>query len=95
MLEFFERGFMATMGVFSMTRERSQELVDELVKRGEIGRDESKQMVDRLVHRGQEEQERLRTLVRQEVQAAIKELDLPSKSDLQTLNDKLDQLLNK
>jgi polyhydroxyalkanoate synthesis regulator phasin len=95
MLEFFERGFLATVGVFTMTKERSQELVDEMIRRGELNRDESKQMVDKLVRRGQEEQEKLRQLVRQEVSVAIRELNLATKEDVEALKEKLDKLLSK
>ncbi len=95
MLEFFERGFMATMGAVSLTREKTQEMVDDLVRRGEISKDEGKQLVDRMVRKGQEEQESFRKMVRQEVQVMLKELDLPDKQEIESLKEKIDTLTRK
>jgi polyhydroxyalkanoate synthesis regulator phasin len=92
MSNFFERGFLATVGLLSLSREKSQELVDELVKRGDINRDEGRHLVERLVSRGLEEQETLRKLVRNEVQAVLSEFNLATRSDLQSLEAKIDAL---
>ncbi len=95
MFDFFERGFLATVGALSLSREKIQETVDQLVARGELNLDESKQLVDKLVKRGQEERETLRGLVHQEVQKVIGEMDLTSHKDFEVLNQKLDALLKK
>ncbi len=95
MFDFLERGFLATVGVFSLSRDKIQETVDGLVARGELNLDEGKQLVDKLVKRGQEERETMRGLVRQEVQKVIGELDLASRKDIQALNEKLDAVLKK
>lgn len=95
MFDFFERGFLATVGVLSVSREKIQEIVDQLVARGELDRNEGKQLVERMVKRGQEERETMRGLVRQEVQKVVGELDMVSRKDFQVLNDKLDALLKK
>ncbi len=95
MLDFFERGFLATVGVLSLSREKVQEMVDQMVSRGELNLDEGKQLVDRMVKRGQEERESMRGLVRQEVQKVVGDLDVASRKDIQALNDKLDALLKK
>lgn len=95
MFDFFERGFLATVGVLSVSREKVQEIVDQMVARGDLNLDEGKQLVDKMVKRGQEERETMRGLVRQEVQKVVGELDMVSRKDFQVLNDKLDALLKK
>ena len=95
MLDFLERGFLATVGALSISREKIQEMVDQLVERGELTRDEGKQLVDKLIKRGQEERETMGNLVRQEVQKVVGELDIATRKDLQALNKKLDALLKK
>ncbi len=94
-LDFLERGFLATVGVLSVSREKAQEIVDQMVERGELNFDEGKQLVDKMVKRGQEERDTVRRLVHQEVQKAVGELELVSRKDVQVLNDKLDVLLKK
>ncbi len=95
MFDFLERGFLATVGVLSVSREKVQEIVDQMVARGDLNLDEGKQLVDKMVKRGQEERETMRGLVRQEVQKVVGELDMASRKDFQVLNDKLDALLKK
>ncbi len=95
MFEFFERGFLATVGVLSVSKEKVQEIVDQMVARGELNLDEGKQLVEKMVKRGQEERETMRGLVHQEVQKVVGELDVVSRKDFQVLNEKLDALLKK
>lgn len=95
MLDLFERGFLATLGMLSLSRERVQELVDQMVERGELKREDSKQMVDKLVKRGQEEQNAVQKLVRQEVHKAMQDMDLVTRQDVLDLNARLDLLLKK
>lgn len=95
MFDFFERGFLATVGVLSMSREKTQEFVDELVKRGDINREEGRQLVEQMVRRGQEEQENIRKLTRQEVHNVLRDLNLVTQEDIQQLNEKMDALLKK
>ncbi len=95
MFDFLERGFLATVGVLSLSREKIQEIVDQAVARGDLNMDEGRQLVDKMVKRGQEERETMRGLVRQEVQKVVGELDLISRKDFQVLNSKLDALLKK
>jgi len=45
----FERSVLAGIGVLSMTHEKAQKIVDELIRRGEVQKDEAKDWVDSLV----------------------------------------------
>ena len=94
MFEFFERGFLATVGVLSMSREKTQEMVDELIKRGDLNREEGTSLVDKIIQRGQEEQDTVRKLVRQEFNSVLTELDLPTKENFSELSKKIDRILD-
>ncbi len=95
MRELMERGILASVGIMSLTREKAQTVVDELVKRGEVKRDESKGLVDRLVERGDEERGNFRKMVREELGKVAHELNLATRDDLQALEKKVDALLQK
>jgi polyhydroxyalkanoate synthesis regulator phasin len=92
MKNLIERSILAGIGLFSQTREKSQEYVDKLVKDGEVRRDESKDLVDRLVKRGEEEREAVHKIVRDEISAVMDELDLVTKKDIQKLTNKINTL---
>ncbi len=93
MANFFERGFLATVGLVSLTQERSQALVEEMVRRGEVSREESKRVVDELFKRGQEERRNLHEMVREEVNKVLAEKDVAAKDDLDKLMEKIDILV--
>ena len=95
MRDLLEKGFLIGVGVLTLTRERAQAIVDELVKRGEARREEARDLVDRLVKRGEEERAGLRKLVRTEVEGAIAEMNLATKKNLEALSRKIDELAEK
>jgi polyhydroxyalkanoate synthesis regulator phasin len=87
-----ERSVLAGIGVLSMTHEKAQKIVDELIQRGEVQKDEAKDWVERLVQRGDEERQSLRKLIHDEVKSSLDELGLATKQDLQDLASKIETL---
>jgi polyhydroxyalkanoate synthesis regulator phasin len=88
----FERSVLAGIGVLSMTHEKAQKIVDELIRRGEVQKDEAKDWVDSLVQRGDEERQSLRKLIRDEVKSTLDELGLATKQELQDLASRMEDL---
>ena len=95
MRDIIERGLLASLGILSLTREKAQGVVDELVKRGEVRRDDSKGLVDRLVQRGEEERGSFRKLIHEEMAKVAHELNLVTRADLQALEKKIEALTQK
>ncbi|MCS7300962.1 MAG: hypothetical protein NZ556_05340 [Fimbriimonadales bacterium] len=93
--ELLEQGMLMGLGAVSLTRETAQNLVDEMVKRGQAQREEASEMVEQLLKRGEKERNALRRLIREEVQEVLKELQLPTHADMRTLERKLDAILQK
>ena len=83
-----EKGFLAGIGLLSMTREKAQKVIDELTHEGELQKNEVKEWVDQLSTRGEEERQALRKLVRDEVKKVLDEMGLATKEDIQKLLDK-------
>jgi len=84
-----ERGFLAGLGLLSMTHEKAHQIVDELVKKGEVRRNEIESLIEDLVRRGEEERQAMRKLVREEVANVVGELGLATKEDIQALKDEI------
>ncbi|MER3402468.1 MAG: hypothetical protein C4336_01185 [Armatimonadota bacterium] len=93
--EMLEQGLLLGLGAVSLTRETAQNLVDEMVKKGQAQREEAEEMIDRLVKRGEKERNALRKLIREELQAVLKELQLPTHAELHQIEKKLDTILQK
>lgn len=86
----FEKGFLAGIGLLSMTREKAEKIIDELSHEGELQKNEVKQWVDQLSDRGEEERQALRKLVRDELKKVLDEMGLATKEDIQKLREKQD-----
>jgi len=88
----FERSFLAGIGLLSMTHEKAQKIVDELIQRGEVQRGDAKEWVERLVQRGDEERQAIHKLIHDEVRSALDELGVATKQDVQDLVARIDAL---
>ncbi len=90
MTSLFEKGFLVGMGLLSMTREKAQQVIEELSHEGEVQKGEMKQWVDQLSSRGEEERQALRKLIRDEVKKVLDETGVATKEDIQKLLEKKD-----
>lgn len=88
MTTLLEKGFLAGIGLLSMTREKAQNIFDELSHEGELQKNEVKQWVDQLSDRGEEERQALRKLIRDEMKKVLDDLGLATKEDIQKLLEK-------
>jgi polyhydroxyalkanoate synthesis regulator phasin len=83
-----EKGFLAGIGLLSMTREKAQKIIDDLSHEGELQKSEVKQWVDQLSDRGEEERQALRKLIRDEMKKVMDDMGLATKEDIQKLLEK-------
>lgn len=88
MTTLLEKGFLAGIGLLSMTHEKAQEIFEELTDKGEFQKGEAKQWIDQLSARGEEERQTLRKLVREEMKKVLDEMGLATKEDIQKLLEK-------
>ena len=91
MTNVFEKGLLAGIGLLSMTREKAQDIIEELTHEGELQKSEAKQWVDQLSDRGEEERQALRKLIRDEMKKVLDEMGLVTKEDLREMLKKQDQ----
>jgi polyhydroxyalkanoate synthesis regulator phasin len=90
MKSLLEKGFLAGIGLLSMTREKAEKVMDELSHEGELQKSEVKQWVDKLSDRGEEERNALRKLIRDEMKKVLDEIGLVTKEDIEKLLEKRD-----
>jgi len=90
MKSLLEKGFLAGIGLLSMTREKAEKVIDELSREGELQTSEVKQWVDQLSDRGEEERQALRKLIRDELKKVLDDMGLATKEDIQKLMEKQD-----
>ena len=89
MKDFLQRAWLFGAGVFDFTKEKVEDLVQEMVRRGEISQQESPETVKDLLGRAQEVQAALVERVKAMVNKALAEAKPALAADLEALEKRL------
>ncbi len=89
MINLLQRTLTAGVGVLSLTREKLEKAMNELVEKGEVTKEEAREFVKELVEKGEQEREALRNTVRNEVEKIRGSMGLVSRDDLSQLEERL------
>ncbi|MEL1135504.1 phasin family protein [Desulfitobacterium sp. THU1] len=92
MKELLKKGLALGLGFAVVSKEQIEKTIDELVKKGELSANESKELVNELIEKGKEQQSEVNTKLKEQVQQILSELNLPSKADIERLENRLTQL---
>lgn len=87
MLNSFEKSINLGLGLLVYSREKVEELVEELVSKGEVAKKDARQFAGELVKRGEEQREELKKLIQNEVIIALDHVNVAKKDDLITQNE--------
>lgn len=79
-------------GAAVLTRDKAQEFVDELIKRGEAAKEESGTLVDELLRRGQKQRETMQDMVKEQVNERVSRINLATRDDLARLERRIQEL---
>lgn len=83
----FEKSISLGLGLLIYSREKLEELVEELVSKGEVTKKDARRFAGELVQRGEEQREELKKLVQSEVKKVLDQVNLARKEDLVTKDE--------
>lgn len=83
------------LGLFSVTREKAEKLIDELMEKGEMNSEEGRQLLEDLIKRGEEEKEAIRNLIKDEVGGLKSDLTSITRTELENLKARIEELEKK
>jgi polyhydroxyalkanoate synthesis regulator phasin len=92
MLDFIRKTYLFGLGLTTATREKIEEIVDELVRRGEVAEKDRPHVLEDLLKRAREEQHKLSASVKETVRSAIGELGIPSRRAFDELARRVEEL---
>jgi polyhydroxyalkanoate synthesis regulator phasin len=92
MTNFFEKSINLGLGLFVYSREKVEEMVEELVSKGEIAKKDARQFAGELVKKGEEQREELKKLIKDEVTETLNLMNVAKKEDLVT-KDEINQIV--
>lgn len=95
MFDLIRKTILAGIGAATLTKEKVEGLVDELIQRGEVASEERPKVVQELLTKAEEAKKEWQEKVEQAVKDTVKRLGIPAKADLDALDRKMDELAAK
>ncbi|MEN6314422.1 MAG: hypothetical protein ABFD25_09270 [Clostridiaceae bacterium] len=87
MLNSLEKSINLGLGLVVYSREKIEELVEELVSKGEVAKKDARQFAGELVQKGEEQREELKKLIQSEVTKALENVNIARKEDIVTKDE--------
>jgi poly(hydroxyalkanoate) granule-associated protein len=94
MFETLDKMMLAGLGAISMTRERAEKIFDDYVSRGKAEKENRTGFVKAVMDAADKNREELEKLISKQVRETVEHLNLPTKDDLERLEQKIDKLSN-
>ncbi len=82
-------------GALIMTKENVEELMDEMVKKGEIKKDEAKAQVKEVFNKILSSKKEIESKLEEIVEKVLHKLDIPTRNELQQMQKKLEEIVKK
>jgi len=92
MMDFVKKTYLAGLGLASLTGEKIEEIVEELVKKGEVAEQDRKKLIEELIAKGREQREQLSETVKDSVQKVVNELKVPRRDQYEELLKRVEEL---
>jgi polyhydroxyalkanoate synthesis regulator phasin len=94
MFDLLKKTYLFGLGLVSLTKEKAEELVDDMIKRGEVAEKDRGKVIEDMLNRVQEEQEKLFKTVRDYVKKVVHDMGLPTRDEFLELQKRVDELEN-
>jgi polyhydroxyalkanoate synthesis regulator phasin len=89
MSDIIKKVFLAGLGAATLTREKAEEIIEDLVKKGELKREEKPGVLDDLLKATEKRKDEMQNFVKEEVQKVLKTLNITTKEDIDSLEKRL------
>jgi len=91
-MDFFKKSVLFGLGVFDLTREKAEKIVDEMIKRGEMSQSDKAKAVKELLKGHDERMKKLKTKIDESVEKVTAKVKGKEKEELAKLHQKIDEL---
>lgn len=95
MKDLINKGLAFGLGLAVVSKEQIEKLVDELVKKGEVSAAESKELIRELFEKGEVEKKEMNARIHEQLEKFLKDINIPTKADLERLEQRVQDLENK
>jgi polyhydroxyalkanoate synthesis repressor PhaR len=91
-VDFFKKSVLFGLGVFDLTKEKAEKLVDEMIKRGEMSQSDKAKAVKELLKGHDERMEKLKAKIDERVEKITAKVKGKEQEEMTKLHQKLDNL---
>lgn len=91
-MDILKKTVLASIGVFEITKSKAEEIVDTLIKEGEIAKTKRSEAILELLDRAENSTKDLKDRISKDVEVTIENLKVARKKDLEELSRKVDDL---
>lgn len=95
MFETLDKLMLAGLGAISMTRDRADKIFDEYVSKGKLEKENRTGFTKALMDAADKNRAELEKLVSKQVRETLETLNLPTREDIQRIEQKVDELLSR
>lgn len=95
MFETLDKMMLAGLGAISMTRDRAEKIFDEYVSRGKLEKESRTGFIKAMMDAADKNRAELEKLIDKQVRETVDHLNLPTRDDVQRLEQKIDELIKK
>jgi polyhydroxyalkanoate synthesis regulator phasin len=88
-MDIIRKAVFLGLGAISLTRDKAEEMVDDLIKRGEVASAERFKTVDTLLKEADKQEKEFQRKVTGAVQKVIADMGLPTRKDLEEIAETL------
>jgi polyhydroxyalkanoate synthesis regulator phasin len=92
MKDFIKRMMLFGIGLAAMAREKIEEFVNELVKKGEVSEKEGKEMVKELIDKSKKVRKDFEGKMEEVATETLKKLHIPTRRELDDLKERIEKL---
>ncbi len=91
-MDIFKKSVLFGLGVFDLTKEKAEKIVDEMIKRGEMSQSDKAKAVKEMLKGHDERMEKLKTKIDESVEKVTAKVRGKEKEELANLHKKIDEL---
>jgi polyhydroxyalkanoate synthesis regulator phasin len=92
MADLLEKILLTGLGTVSLTKEKAEKIVNELIARGEIEKARKKETVDDLIKKGNDIKKTLEVMMEAKIKRMIEKMPLVTKSEFEKLEKRISLL---
>jgi polyhydroxyalkanoate synthesis regulator phasin len=92
MLEFIKKAIFISAGLASMTAEKIEEAVEEIVKKGELSEKQGKEFVQDLKDKSAKAKKEMGERIERIVSDTLRKLNIPTRKEVEELKARIEQM---